>query len=162
MESRLGSAKRRNQRRLALPTFCSGVRGAMGSGFDIEERLLDLEESAEFSDAFQRKLQELQWARSLESTRTKHHDRFQEEVSRAFSLSRGREFLTILGNWERVGAFRVSGKELESGLLPLLAFDGDTVYGGTRELDSLFLFDMTRNLEVIYEALHWWSGNAST
>ena len=156
-KDRLEAAKRRNQRRLALPKMNEGVRQALGSRVDVELRLMGLEESASFEEAFNARLDEVRGTNSLEVTRTRDLGRLQEEVQRAFAASPGLEYLVLLCRWRQVGALRLTGQELESGLLSLLEWDGDTVYGGTRKLDIVFLFDVTRGdaQTNTYEALYW-------
>ncbi|MCP3994866.1 MAG: hypothetical protein GY722_07360 [bacterium] len=154
---RLEAAKRRNQRRLALPEVSEGVRQALGSTIDVELRLMDLEESASFEQAFHTRLDEVRGTNALEVTRTRDRGRLREEVQRAFAASPELEYLVLLCRWRQVGALRLTGQELESGLLSLLEWDGDTVYGGTMNLDTVFLFDVTRGdaQTNTYEVLHW-------
>ncbi|MCP1674017.1 hypothetical protein J2T57_001116 [Natronocella acetinitrilica] len=52
-DSRLQLAKRRNQRKQALPAFVEGLRSVVGLGLDIESRLLSLEDSADYEQRLQ-------------------------------------------------------------------------------------------------------------
>ena len=150
-------ARLRFRQRLVLSDFLAGLRQALGQEIDLERRLLGAKESVNFDVELNAKFEELRWGRVLETVCTRSRARAREEVQRVFSEWRELDLLVLFCNWKQAGAVRLCGEELGSSLMALLEWDGDTVLGGTQDLDAVFLFDLTRDEggPEIYEAAYW-------
>ena len=156
-DSRLQLAKRRNQRKQALPAFVEGLRSVVGLGLDIESRLLSLEDSADYEQRLQGKFEQLRLVSALEEVKTRDISRFSEEVTRFFHQSEHELFAVFLCHWLQVGGIKLTGRELLRCHTSLLDWDGDTVLGGADDLGKVFLFDVTREESggTRYEVAHW-------
>jgi hypothetical protein len=151
----LQAAIRRNRRRLALPAFVQGVRRTLGDDFDVEGRLVDLATTAALEGLFGAGLVTLRERELGEGVRTSDATRVGIEARRFVSGHESAELIVLASHWTHVGALRLTSAELAAGAAALLAWDGDTIFGGTEDRRAVFLFDVRCDDGVErYEILH--------
>jgi hypothetical protein len=157
IRNKLELAKRRNKRRRKFNELSNILSDNTVLKWLKDEKVLhDLRESIDLDDRLYQRILSLRQSNDL---------RINDKLNKQNFLRYMKGFLTQLGtsllflfmsNWRSLGAIKVTASELSNCAQDLLDIDGDTLYGCTKDMKYIFVFDfIVEEGEVYYECSYW-------